>query len=151
MADSEDAKKQAIAKMEAAREEQAKAEESESSEVAMPKEEGHAEKTEIVASSDDKVKTLHRDEADKKPLDYTELKNVKVYSPFKVYYDGAAYSVSAVNGTGPFDVLPGHKNFLSLLKPCTIIIRTKRGQEEMKVDRGVMHVKDSEVIVFLDV
>jgi hypothetical protein len=85
------------------------------------------------------------------PLDLTSLKSVKVYSPFRVYFDGEALSVSAENGTGPFDVLPGHKNFLSLLKPCKLVVRTKRGQEAMRIDRAVMHVKNNEVTVFLDV
>ena len=87
----------------------------------------------------------------KQPLDLSELHRVRVYSPFRVYFDGEADSVSAVNGTGPFDVLPGHKNFLSLLQPCTLIVRNKRRQEEMKIDRGVMHVKDNNVTIFLDV
>jgi hypothetical protein len=30
---------------------------------------------------------------------------LKVYSPFKIYFDGAVQSVSAVNDTGPFDIL----------------------------------------------
>ena len=33
---------------------------------------------------------------------------VKVYAPFKVYFEGDAMSVSAVNDTGPFDILPKH-------------------------------------------
>jgi hypothetical protein len=32
--------------------------------------------------------------------------HVKVYSPFKDYYDGQAFSISAENATGPFDILP---------------------------------------------
>ncbi len=79
------------------------------------------------------------------------LRRVKVYSPFQTYFDNAAYSVSAVNGTGPFDVLPGHKNFLSLLLPGEIIVRTARDEEKLKIDRGIMHVHDNMVNIFLDV
>lgn len=79
------------------------------------------------------------------------LNNVRVYSPFHVYFNGKAKSISAINGTGPFDVLPGHKNFLTLLKACEIIIRTSVGEERLKIERGVMHVRRDEVIVFLDV
>ena len=84
-------------------------------------------------------------------MDLTSLKNVKVYSPFRVYFDESAYSVSAENGTGPFDILPGHKNFLSLLKPGILVIRNRRGTEEIEIERAVMHVFDNEVMVFLDV
>jgi len=84
-------------------------------------------------------------------LDTTKLENVKVYSPFRVYYDGEAQSVSAVNLTGPFDVLPGHKNFMSLLTDGDIVIRSEKGEERIKTDRGVMHVRANKVKVFLDV
>ncbi len=79
------------------------------------------------------------------------LSQVKVYSPFQVYFNNPAYSVTAVNGTGQFDVLPGHKNFLSLLLPGEIIVRTKKDEERLKIDRGIMHVSNDEVTVFLDV
>jgi F0F1-type ATP synthase epsilon subunit len=77
---------------------------------------------------------------------------VKVYSPFQNYFDQVATSVSAVNGTGPFDILAGHHNFMSLLTPCTIVIRREGGEElKLKITRGVMHVKSDRVVVFLDV
>ena len=41
--------------------------------------------------------------------------NVKIYAPFKTYFEGPANSLSAANKTGAFDVLPQHKNFMSLL------------------------------------
>ncbi len=78
--------------------------------------------------------------------------HIKVYSPFHIYYDDKAKSISAVNDTGPFDILPGHRNFMTLVSACELIIRTPAGQEEMiKISRAVMHVKADEVRVFLDV
>ena len=77
---------------------------------------------------------------------------VKVYSPFHDYYDGQAFSVSAVNDTGPFDILPKHHNFISLLNACEVIIRDVRGDErKIIISGGVMHVKANQVVVFLDV
>lgn len=84
--------------------------------------------------------------------DTSSIKQVKVYSPFRVYYDSPASSVSALNGTGPFDVLPGHRNFLSLLAPGDIVVRSATGKEErITIERGVMHVHSNIVQVFLDV
>lgn len=77
--------------------------------------------------------------------------HVKVYSPFKVYFDGMALSISAVNDTGPFDILPQHHNFITLLNPCEVRIRTERADEKIQINKGVMHVKADQVIVFLDV
>jgi len=78
--------------------------------------------------------------------------HVKVYSPFRDYYDGEAISISAVNATGPFDVLPQHHNFISLLSACELNIR-KAGESEqrIRISGGVMHVKADRVIVFLDI
>jgi F0F1-type ATP synthase epsilon subunit len=77
---------------------------------------------------------------------------VKVYAPFKTYFDGLANSISAENRTGTFDILPKHKNFMSLLIPCTITVRAPEKPEfKLKVTRGVMHVKSDQVTVFLDV
>lgn len=78
--------------------------------------------------------------------------HIKVYAPFKTYFDGLAESISAVNDTGPFDILPKHKNFMTLISPCDIVVRTAGDKEErIKINRGIMHVKADEVIVFLDV
>ncbi len=77
---------------------------------------------------------------------------VKVHSPFHEYYDGPAFSVSAENATGPFDILPKHHNFISLLLPCDLVIRTvDKGEQKIRISGGIMHVKADELIVFLDV
>lgn len=77
---------------------------------------------------------------------------VKVSSPFNNYFEGQAFSVSGVNATGPFDVLPGHHNFICLLEPSTLIIRASSGEEQkINISGGLMHVKANQVVVFLDV
>lgn len=77
---------------------------------------------------------------------------VKVYSPFHDYYDGPAFSLSAENTTGPFDILPRHHNFISLLSPCEMVLRTvKNGDQRIRISGGIMHVKADKVTVFLDV
>jgi F0F1-type ATP synthase epsilon subunit len=76
---------------------------------------------------------------------------VKVYAPFKVYYEGIGYSASAVNEAGPFDVLPRHHNFLCMLVPCNLKIQTPEGEKVVKISRALMHVKADRVVVFVDV
>jgi hypothetical protein len=77
---------------------------------------------------------------------------VKVHSPFKDYYDGPAFSISAENATGPFDILPRHHNFITLLTACDIMVRTvSKGDQKIRISGGIMHVKADKVIVFLDV
>lgn len=77
--------------------------------------------------------------------------HIKVYAPFKTYFDGIGNSISAINETGPFDILPRHHNFMTLLSPCDIIVRAEKGEEKITITRGIMHVKANRVIVFLDV
>lgn len=77
--------------------------------------------------------------------------HVKVYAPFKTYFDGRAKSISAVNATGPFDILPKHHNFMTLLSQGDIVIRGNDIDQTVSITRGIMHVKADDVVVFLDV
>ena len=77
---------------------------------------------------------------------------IKVYSPFKKYYEALGVSISATNDTGEFDILAGHHKFLTLLSACEISIATNEGDgEKIKIDKGIMYVKEDRVTVFLDV
>lgn len=78
--------------------------------------------------------------------------HLKVYSPFKVYFEGDVNSVSAINDTGAFDILARHHNFITLINPCDLTIRTINKEDEIiKITRGIMQVKADNVVVFLDV
>lgn len=77
---------------------------------------------------------------------------VKVYAPYKNYFEGLANSISAINDTGPFDILPGHHKFLTLLSEGDILIRDDKQQEEtVSIKNGIMYVQSDKVTVFLDV
>jgi F0F1-type ATP synthase epsilon subunit len=80
------------------------------------------------------------------------IMHVKVYAPFRTYFDDNANSVSARNLTGDFDVLAHHKNFITLLSPCNIVVR-QDGKPDfiLPITKGVMHVKADQATVFLDV
>ena len=77
---------------------------------------------------------------------------IKVYAPFKTYYDDLGTSISATNDTGPFDILPQHHNFMTLIDTGEVVVRKDGGEEEkFNIARGIMHVKADDVVVFLDV
>jgi hypothetical protein len=76
---------------------------------------------------------------------------IKVYAPFKIYYEGEGYSITAENETGPFDILPHHHNFLCMLVPCDLIIKTPYEVKTVRISRALMHVKAEKVTVFVDV
>ena len=78
--------------------------------------------------------------------------HLKVYSPFKTYYEGDVDSLTAENDTGVFDILARHHNFLTLLNPCEMVIKVKdKEDEKIKITRGIMQVKADNVVIFLDV
>lgn len=76
---------------------------------------------------------------------------VKLYSQFHVYFDGGAESVSATNKTGPFDILPGHANFFTLLTAGKVLIMSGGEPLSFKVSRGVAHISGGEVRIFMDI
>lgn len=87
--------------------------------------------------------------ADKQPAMY-----IKVYSPFRVYFEGGAYSITGVNRTGPFDILPQHHNFITLLTPSELLIKPASGpvkEQKIRISGGLMHVKADRVTVFLNI
>lgn len=112
-----------------------------------------------VISANNGPGTRLEQELDKAAVDYGQVNKtkhesieVKVYSPFRDYYDGPAFSLSAENDTGPFDILPEHHNFISLLNPCDLVVRTvSNGDQKIRISGGLIHVKADKVIVFLDV
>jgi len=99
------------------------------------------------ANANAKASPAHKGDKD------TPSMHVKIYSPFKVYFDEPAASLSAENQTGPFDILPHHHNFITLLKPSEIVVRREGLSKEQRVliSGGIMHVKSDKVTIFLDV
>ncbi len=76
---------------------------------------------------------------------------VKIFSPYQTYYQGEATSLTAANRTGPFDVLPGHINFFSLLSGGMVIVNTGYQRLEFNIARGILRVNLNEVTLFADV
>lgn len=79
----------------------------------------------------------------------TELK-VIARSPFHVYYEGPAQAVSATNNVGPFDVLPEHADFFSILNSGEVSIETDSDTVSFDISNGIISVRDNEVLLFVD-
>ncbi|HEX7368439.1 MAG TPA: hypothetical protein VF261_02175 [Candidatus Saccharimonadales bacterium] len=84
-------------------------------------------------------------------VDGRPVMHIRVYSPYQIYFDDIGFSISGVNGTGPFDILPRHHNFITLLDACELSLQTTRGEQRIRISGGLMHVKTDNVVVFLDV
>jgi F0F1-type ATP synthase epsilon subunit len=71
-------------------------------------------------------------------------------SPFNVYYDGPARSISAANRVGQFDVLPGHADFFSMLIPGEVSIQHDGDPVTIEATNGIITVRDNIAYVFLN-
>lgn len=72
-------------------------------------------------------------------------------SPFELYFNGDANSVTATNRVGVFDVLPGHADFFSMLEPCEVTIDPLSGDPVVvQVNSGIVTVRDNEAHLFLN-
>jgi len=66
-----------------------------------------------------------------------------------VMFKDKVKAVTSYNEKGPFDVLPEHENFISLINQH-LVIHTMDGKEnEIKVDNAVIKVYKNEVHIFL--
>ncbi len=80
-----------------------------------------------------------------------EQLNVIARAPFTIYYEGKASAVSATNRVGPFDVLPGHADFFSVLEPGQVIIDIAEGDPIVfDIAAGIITARDNDVHLFVN-
>jgi len=76
---------------------------------------------------------------------------VNVASSAKVFYEGKARSVSSKNTVGPFDILPKHENFISLVREKITIFDLAGKKFEFPIDNGLLEVSEDKVRIFVGV
>lgn len=77
--------------------------------------------------------------------------NVVVRSRRGLIFEGPLAAVSSYNTVGPFDVLPEHSNFVSMISKKLVLHKSNGKKEEMWVDKGVMVVEKNSVQVFVGI
>jgi F0F1-type ATP synthase epsilon subunit len=76
---------------------------------------------------------------------------VEVRSRQGLTFGGELEAVTAYNSVGPFDVLPRHSNFISMITK-KIILRQHDGRtDEIALENGIMMVEENKVYIFLGV
>ncbi len=77
--------------------------------------------------------------------------NLLITNPERIFFEGEAYSLSSTNNSGPFDILPNHAHFISLLNDATVEILDKDNKKSAyKISRGLISAKANNVRVFVD-
>ena len=68
-----------------------------------------------------------------------------------IVFNDTAQSVSSYNDKGPFDILPDHENFISLIYQKIVVHKTDNKTEEFKIDNGVLRVYKNEVNIYIGI
>lgn len=76
---------------------------------------------------------------------------VHISDPENVHFEGEAVAFSAINQVGPFDVLPTHENFISMVKDKVVVHISKGEKKEIPIQSGVVKVRENQVFVLLGV
>ncbi len=84
-------------------------------------------------------------------MDTQEKLKIKVFSPYQIFFEGTGVSLSATNQTGPFDVLVGHSNFFSVIKPGKVTVDTGFNPVIIEVESGILRVSENRVTLYANV
>lgn len=76
---------------------------------------------------------------------------LKVRDSQKIIFEGEVDRISSFNEVGPFDVYPMHANFISIIRQGLSIYKNKEKIQEIKLERGVLKVKQDVAKVFLGI
>jgi hypothetical protein len=87
---------------------------------------------------------------DENPLKFDETIKVDIRNRKEQFFDGEAKTVSSLNDTGEFDVLPQHANFVTLIKGYVIVDKKLPTEKKFEIENGVLAAKTGAVDVYLD-
>lgn len=76
---------------------------------------------------------------------------VIVHDEHGIIFEGPAAALSSVNEQGPFDILPEHTNFITLIKKSLSISLESGEVKQFDVAGGVLHCYTSKIEIYLGV
>ncbi len=77
---------------------------------------------------------------------------VVVTSPDEKVWEGQASSVSSENSEGPFDILPQHANFVTMVTDKPIVVRTTtEGENTFSYKNAVISVSGDKVSIYYNI
>jgi F0F1-type ATP synthase epsilon subunit len=77
--------------------------------------------------------------------------HVQVFTPKGVIWEGEAQAVSSVNSQGPFDLLPEHAHFISLIEKHPITVLSAAGEKRFDFNTAVVRLIDDQVTIYADI
>lgn len=80
-----------------------------------------------------------------------DVLQVRINSPEKLLWEGEAISVSSKNSQGPFDILPYHTNFVTILEDVVIKVNTGHEIKDFTFPHSVMYVHSNRVYIYTNI
>lgn len=78
-----------------------------------------------------------------------QVLKVVVATPDEQIWEGEAQTVSSENSAGPFDILPQHSNFVTMIKAKPIVVRTVNdGEKTFSYKNAVITVMRNKVSIY---
>lgn len=77
--------------------------------------------------------------------------HVQVLTPQGVTWEGEATAVSSENSEGPFDLLPEHAHFISLVEKKAITVATQPEVKTFTFETAVIRLIDDKVTIYANI
>lgn len=68
-----------------------------------------------------------------------------------IVFKGLVKSISSLNDKGPFDILPMHTNFVSVISDRITVVAENGGINNISITRGIIRVKENTADVYLGI
>lgn len=79
------------------------------------------------------------------------LLSVRISNPQRVIWEGEAEWVSSENTQGPFDVLPMHANFITIISNNEIRVKTKEKILAYTYPQSILYAHNNKVSVYTNI
>ncbi len=81
-----------------------------------------------------------------------QLLKVRILSPRRLIFEGEAMAVSSSNVLGPFDILPFHANFITLIEKSPIrILKADNQVVTFALPLAILYQTNNVVSIYTDV
>ena len=84
----------------------------------------------------------------KKNIKVKDILSIKVATADHLIWKGEGKSVSSKNSKGPFDVLPRHQKFMTLIHDAPIEIVADTEKKTFKFTTSIIYVNENTVLIF---
>lgn len=85
------------------------------------------------------------------PNENSSILQVHARSRNRTHYNGPALVITSRNEYGPFDILPQHANFITVVVKYIKIKKPNNEWETLKIEKGVLKVVENTVDIYLEI